>query len=1276
MSYVIADINDCFQKSGRSFFPDEVPGSIQLQITITRISSEASTILPTPSTQVIMKQPGTVILGGQEFKICYFKGRTDAGILYQPIRLSSSVPFFVIKNNTLIEAGSGKLTVKVLNSGTPQAASLETAVEGFGCTLKSPSSEYESNRLIRQEDLDEPSTQSDSYVSLYYNKNYIKVTRVSESTAIPYLPKDKEAYTDADSQIKSEFGQIPPSMESSSKTCLKCAVGETVLIETIRSARNTRLWSIEGKDDDGAKDQVYIVNLYQDENGYGRPIDQAATSYYYTVQSSIYDEYMGETYTVSKQYIYFYNPTYKVSVSAGSDMSSLNYTNVLFSFDDIDYKTFGNYQSPTVGSPVWLRFDWDVVDEKTQTVSDFFATAINVKTGEPISFTLNDTSHKIAFTMPAHDVLVLWNLRIEETEPQPQCIITVKEDVNYLGPCLHDIKVVETVNSKVFEHYQFPASVNRNQKVVVEWEADPNKYFKYAMINGPVGSEMLQYDNNNHCSYEVSIRKDAKEITIIISSYCDAIILDLTTVPRTNVSGSEVKKLIDQHPTLWGMSSEGYVKAPAVFFDGLFRRLYLLPSEPITRTPSCLDSKLNVINPLAGGAFRDVHKKGIPDSCTCYLPNTITTIDDNSFRGSHLQFVLPESVTYIGHGAFHGNKLTSFMKLPDNRNLKFLSHNTFEACYKLKGVAGGNSLKYISQQVGYKAQLDYVFIPENADEVGYESFIQTGVNSKEWTLFSNSGGIYAYSDPKVIVWNAVNCTYTGTDIFPSYPKIIIFGPNVQQVPDSRIFCKAKTWVFQGSTPPKFLKNSLPIKVENLYYPSSAASSYSNFYPDITKRQGFSSLEDIFIYSLEYTTSDKKAVWPYRLDKCDQVPLFNTYTDGIGKLQYVLPITNIGDWQFAGLTQLTGITLPNTIKSIGAHAFSRCGLTSLTIPSSVTYISNDAFEETGITSLTWNVPNYTGDTDSNSPFGPLQSKVTSLVFGTSVETVPPIFNYFKKVKSITLPKNIISLSSTFAGWESLQSVTWNIVDHADFSQYYGPFKNNHSTITQFIFGSNVKRIPANLCEGLYKITSITIPNSVTSIGKGAFYQCKSLTSITIPNSVTSIEDSAFWECEGLTSATIGNGVKSIGKMAFIDCTSLTSVTLGNSVTSIGYGAFLDCSSLTSITIPNSVTSIGTQAFKNCYSLTSVTIGESVTSIENSAFSGCSSLASVTIGNSVTSIGKYTFENCSSLVSVTIPNSVTSIGNSAFIGCTFKKSNFINHSSLDAEAYDYWGATIIP
>ena len=180
-------------------------------------------------------------------------------------------------------------------------------------------------------------------------------------------------------------------------------------------------------------------------------------------------------------------------------------------------------------------------------------------------------------------------------------------------------------------------------------------------------------------------------------------------------------------------------------------------------------------------------------------------------------------------------------------------------------------------------------------------------------------------------------------------------------------------------------------------------------------------------------------------------------------------------------------------------------------------------------------------------------------------------------------------------------------------------------------------------------------SVTSIMDGsydydgAFYHCSGLTSVTIPNSVTSIGGNAFYGCSGLTSVTIGNSVTSIGSFAFYDCNSLTSVTIGNSVTSIGGFAFYGCNSLTSVTIPNSVTSIGGQAFMYCSGLTSVTIPNSVTSIGSYAFYGCSGLTSVTIPNSVTGIGQGTFYNCSGLTSVSIPDGVTSIGYNAFDGC---------------------------
>lgn len=171
-----------------------------------------------------------------------------------------------------------------------------------------------------------------------------------------------------------------------------------------------------------------------------------------------------------------------------------------------------------------------------------------------------------------------------------------------------------------------------------------------------------------------------------------------------------------------------------------------------------------------------------------------------------------------------------------------------------------------------------------------------------------------------------------------------------------------------------------------------------------------------------------------------------------------------------------------------------------------------------------------------------------------------------------------------------------------------------------------------------LTSINIPTGVTKIDYATFDGCKSLPSITIPNSVTIIDDEAFYNCKSLTSVTIPDSVTTIGKWAFGYCASLKSITMPNSLTIISDLVFNGCTSLTSVTIPNSVTSIGKQAFYHCSGLTSIVIPDSVTTINSNAFAGCSGLTSVDIPSGVTSIDYGAFNNCTSLTSVTV-NAVT-------------------------------------
>ena len=209
-------------------------------------------------------------------------------------------------------------------------------------------------------------------------------------------------------------------------------------------------------------------------------------------------------------------------------------------------------------------------------------------------------------------------------------------------------------------------------------------------------------------------------------------------------------------------------------------------------------------------------------------------------------------------------------------------------------------------------------------------------------------------------------------------------------------------------------------------------------------------------------------------------------------------------------------------------------------------------------------------------------------------------------------------------------------------------------------------------------AITIPSEidgkpVTSIGYKAFQDCTGLTSITIPNSVTSIENaslfgvSAFDGCSNLTSINVAsgnnyysgiNGVlfnkKKTELIRYPEGKSQTSYTIPNSVTSIRNEAFDYCTGLTSITLGNSVTSIGYDAFSGCSSLISVSIGNSVTNIPNNAFARCDKLTNVTLGNSLTSIGIEAFYDCNSLTSIIIPDSVVSIERGAFIYCKNLKS----------------------
>jgi hypothetical protein len=183
-----------------------------------------------------------------------------------------------------------------------------------------------------------------------------------------------------------------------------------------------------------------------------------------------------------------------------------------------------------------------------------------------------------------------------------------------------------------------------------------------------------------------------------------------------------------------------------------------------------------------------------------------------------------------------------------------------------------------------------------------------------------------------------------------------------------------------------------------------------------------------------------------------------------------------------------------------------------------------------------------------------------------------------------------------------------------------------------------------------LKSLTIPDSVISMGSTMCYRCTGLTNVVLGSSLTNISKQAFSGCTNLSSVSISNSVIAIETNAFTGCSSLAGITIPNNVTSIGSGAFYRCTSLTNVTIGTNVTTIGSLAFACCTNLTGLVIPDSVTNLSRSAFDSCSSLAQVSMGNGVIGIGDSVFWSCTGITNIMIPNQVNSIGNDVFWFCT--------------------------
>ena len=354
------------------------------------------------------------------------------------------------------------------------------------------------------------------------------------------------------------------------------------------------------------------------------------------------------------------------------------------------------------------------------------------------------------------------------------------------------------------------------------------------------------------------------------------------------------------------------------------------------------------------------------------------------------------------------------------------------------------------------------------------------------------------------------------------------------------------------------------------------------------------------------------------------------------------LSSIGRDAFYECSSLTSITIPESVTSIGSHAFYGCSsLTSITIPESVTTIGSSAFENcTSLTTITipfvGNALNGTENTHFGYIFGAYSHNYNSSCVPTSLKEViitggesigDYAFRYCSSLTSITIPESVKSIGRyAFRYCSSLTNVTFE--EGSQLTSIGESAFSDCSSLTSITIPESVTSIGSDAFSDCSSLTNVYYNGAIegwcnisfSSVYSNPMYYAKhfyvldenkewyEVISITLPDSVTSIGNYAFYDCSSLTSITIPKSVTSIGKCAFYRCRSLTNVTFeeGSQLTNIGNYAFYSCWYLTSATIPESVTSIGDFAFYNCISLTSIEISESVTYIGSGAFRECTSL----------------------------------------------------------------------
>lgn len=671
------------------------------------------------------------------------------------------------------------------------------------------------------------------------------------------------------------------------------------------------------------------------------------------------------------------------------------------------------------------------------------------------------------------------------------------------------------------------------------------------------------------------------------------------------------------------------------------------------------------------------------------LPSTLTYIGESCFRNCHaLTHVdLPQGLSEIDYNAFaYCSNLTS-LTIPDS--VTCINSGAFAYCGNLTSLTIPDSITYInSSTFAYCSNLTSITIPDSVTYIDSDAFAYCG-NIENITI--GSGTTLASSAFNRISINYDDIHWEGHDGLELRSYGVTIADIVRNSEGYEIFQNRVVGRWDST-----------YKITQVNLPNTVTAINDNVFKDCFNLQTLNmpeGLESIGVEAFSNCTSLSSITIPSTVTYIGENAFKGCRIRGLenvswighsdfdisdyGGIAYDVQVIDgmviEGDTLTECVGSLTEAVIPNQVKIISSNAFAnQSNLTSVTLPSGLTYIDYSAFDRTGITEIT------------------IPSNVTTIEYGA--------FSMCRELKTVNILSPNVNLDGAFAYcYLDRNNISW--VDHEIPTDFGGAYM-----VTEQNDGLLIRENAAYKCRAF--ATDVTIPNTVTSINKSAFYNIQSLSSVTIPSSVVNIQTKAFRGCTNLTSIRIPNSGATIAQDAFGYCDNLDTIyfdglvvrpyneeetygpfSANNAIVlptnnidglQIEDGILKGCARyISNLVIPNTVTAIGPKAFgkkrtwQNLYNtFSAVTIPDSVISISGSAFEGMSALQTANIPSSVTEFGGFIFAStglknitisegvtcipqcmfrfCGNLTSVTLPSTINKIEAYAFDSCRFLSS----------------------